>query len=505
MTNDWGLNLLRPAVWKGTLLSLFESAWVSADKAQHSARQLVEQQGPAVRHSVQDVLSRVERAAPRKVDSLDRWVQRTAPHVQVGAPTKQLLQRLANTIHTRWNAWTGYIWLPPEDGEDEFDMFDDETSHVHAPAVSGSLWGLGIRHLRALAARTDGVGPVQDVQAHKADKGEVDSLETGLGTSREAEKFVSPAPTDGPGPVPDTVLAIGGSGHAPVPVGSSSSAQPHLDSHLVSQSHARHVSEGESAREGQVATQSPLDPKNEQTLSIPIPLGRGEWPSIPSVSVPLSSLSLSLPSSLSSLRIPRAHPARARPALLRDISRGVAQRFHVVMYVLAIAIDLLLRFTWSIKMSSHLQHLLAFEGAIALLELGEILRRFMWLIFRVEWEFARLERARGGLWTHPLPPIRSKTNRQANPDPDPDPDLNPATAIDPDPSPGLAPVEVDGYLAPPTAGLLRITTGPSAPSSSVHIHTERHPPHESFASPCPYLTSHPEPESATGGSTYGLD
>lgn len=63
------------------------------------------------------------------------------------------------------------------------------------------------------------------------------------------------------------------------------------------------------------------------------------------------------------------------------------------LYYGAIAVDLLLRCTWSLKLSVHLYHLNDLEGGIFLIELFEILRRWMWVFLRVETEWIR---QRGG-------------------------------------------------------------------------------------------------------------
>ena len=63
--------------------------------------------------------------------------------------------------------------------------------------------------------------------------------------------------------------------------------------------------------------------------------------------------------------------------------------FPVWMYQLAILLDLLLRFLWSLKLSSHLHHLVEWQGGMFTMELLEIVRRSVWVLFRVEWEVVR--------------------------------------------------------------------------------------------------------------------
>lgn len=59
------------------------------------------------------------------------------------------------------------------------------------------------------------------------------------------------------------------------------------------------------------------------------------------------------------------------------------------LYYGAMGVDFLLRCTWSLKLSVHLYHLNDLEGGIFLLELLEVLRRWMWVFLRVETEWVR--------------------------------------------------------------------------------------------------------------------
>lgn len=59
------------------------------------------------------------------------------------------------------------------------------------------------------------------------------------------------------------------------------------------------------------------------------------------------------------------------------------------LYYSAIFIDFLLRFTWSLKLSPHLDHFADFESGIFLLELLEVARRWMWIFLRAETEWVR--------------------------------------------------------------------------------------------------------------------
>ena len=57
------------------------------------------------------------------------------------------------------------------------------------------------------------------------------------------------------------------------------------------------------------------------------------------------------------------------------------------MYYYVIVIDLLLRCTWSFKLSPHLDHFNDLEGGIFLMEVLEVFRRWVWIFFRVETEW----------------------------------------------------------------------------------------------------------------------
>ncbi|CEG70543.1 hypothetical protein RMATCC62417_06420 [Rhizopus microsporus] len=59
-----------------------------------------------------------------------------------------------------------------------------------------------------------------------------------------------------------------------------------------------------------------------------------------------------------------------------------------VYYALAIFIDFLLRITWSFKLCSHLL-IRQLDASIFLLELMEIFRRWIWVIFRIENEWVK--------------------------------------------------------------------------------------------------------------------
>ena len=71
---------------------------------------------------------------------------------------------------------------------------------------------------------------------------------------------------------------------------------------------------------------------------------------------------------------------------------GLRQRLYFPtkeIYYFAIITDLLLRCTWSLKLSPHLDHFADFESGIFLMEFLEVGRRWMWIFFRVETEWVR--------------------------------------------------------------------------------------------------------------------
>ncbi|KAK2629176.1 hypothetical protein QTJ16_002279 [Diplocarpon rosae] len=59
------------------------------------------------------------------------------------------------------------------------------------------------------------------------------------------------------------------------------------------------------------------------------------------------------------------------------------------LYYGAIALDLCLRCTWSLKLFPHLDYFLDLESGIFVLEILEVARRWIWIFFRVETEWAR--------------------------------------------------------------------------------------------------------------------
>ncbi|KAL9096198.1 MAG: hypothetical protein Q9165_001721 [Trypethelium subeluteriae] len=63
-----------------------------------------------------------------------------------------------------------------------------------------------------------------------------------------------------------------------------------------------------------------------------------------------------------------------------------------IFYYFVIGLDLLLRCTWSLKLSPHLDHFNDLEGSIFIIEVLEVFRRWVWVFFRVEAEWLRNNR-----------------------------------------------------------------------------------------------------------------
>lgn len=71
---------------------------------------------------------------------------------------------------------------------------------------------------------------------------------------------------------------------------------------------------------------------------------------------------------------------------------GLRRRLHVgppALYYAVIALDLLLRCTWSVKLSGRLGPYADAEGALFAVEFLEVFRRWVWIFFRVETEWIR--------------------------------------------------------------------------------------------------------------------
>ncbi|CAK7225397.1 protein-ER retention protein [Sporothrix curviconia] len=83
----------------------------------------------------------------------------------------------------------------------------------------------------------------------------------------------------------------------------------------------------------------------------------------------------------------RARNAPDHPWALRR--RLLINRGQPLTYYAAIALDFVLRCTWSLKLSPHLDHVADFESSLFLMQLLEVMRRWVWIFFRVETEWIR--------------------------------------------------------------------------------------------------------------------
>ncbi|KAG7125521.1 Protein ERD1 2 like protein [Verticillium longisporum] len=83
-------------------------------------------------------------------------------------------------------------------------------------------------------------------------------------------------------------------------------------------------------------------------------------------------------------------PARERSA--PDHPFGLRRRllfYPPLVYYLVMGLDLMLRCTWALKLSPHLDRLTDFESSIFLIQFLEVFRRWVWIFFRVETEWIR--------------------------------------------------------------------------------------------------------------------
>jgi hypothetical protein len=104
--------------------------------------------------------------------------------------------------------------------------------------------------------------------------------------------------------------------------------------------------------------------------------------------------------------------SRSRSAFLRAPEHVML--FPPIVYQLAVLCDLILRFAWSLKLSSHLHHIIELESTAFYLEAMEILRRWAWTFLRMEWEVCKRKswEAEGSMESLTLSTLRSDS--QAN-------------------------------------------------------------------------------------------
>ncbi|UZJ54400.1 hypothetical protein CBS101457_003720 [Exobasidium rhododendri] len=99
--------------------------------------------------------------------------------------------------------------------------------------------------------------------------------------------------------------------------------------------------------------------------------------------------------------------SRSRSAFLRSPEHVML--FPPIVYQLAVTCDLLLRFAWSLKLSSHLHHIIELESTAFYLEALEIVRRWAWTFLRIEWEACKRKswEAEGSMESLTLSTLRS--------------------------------------------------------------------------------------------------
>ncbi|RXK34725.1 hypothetical protein M231_08023 [Tremella mesenterica] len=66
-----------------------------------------------------------------------------------------------------------------------------------------------------------------------------------------------------------------------------------------------------------------------------------------------------------------------------------------LVYHLFAMVDFVLRFTWSLKLSSHLHTISEIESGVFMMEALELVRRWMWVFVRLEWEAVKMMESRG--------------------------------------------------------------------------------------------------------------
>ncbi|GAA5880690.1 hypothetical protein JCM3774_002796 [Rhodotorula dairenensis] len=85
----------------------------------------------------------------------------------------------------------------------------------------------------------------------------------------------------------------------------------------------------------------------------------------------------------------RAFSTATAPNLSYPFLRPILLLPDPSVYYLCIVLDLVLRLTWSLKLSSHLHSAQEVEAGVFLVELLEVVRRWIWVYLRIEWEAVR--------------------------------------------------------------------------------------------------------------------
>ena len=125
---------------------------------------------------------------------------------------------------------------------------------------------------------------------------------------------------------------------------------------------------------GDARSSSPLRPsldvqRQKSESSTSLSLAHGEDEESGGLSHPQTSLSTH-----------QHYPRGLRPVLLFN---------DPIVYYIAISLNLVLRLTWSLKLSSHLHSVAELESGVFLMEALELIRRWVWVFFRIEWEAVR--------------------------------------------------------------------------------------------------------------------
>ncbi|GAA5945190.1 Erd1p [Sporobolomyces koalae] len=128
-----------------------------------------------------------------------------------------------------------------------------------------------------------------------------------------------------------------------------------------------------------------LHTRSRSTLSPVSPLPT----SLPTSQAQSSSASASLSPSSRTSRHTRAFSTAQSPNVTYPFLRPILLLPDPTIYYLAIAIDLLLRLTWSFKLSPHLHEMGDLESGVFVMELLEVVRRWGWVYLRIEWEAVR--------------------------------------------------------------------------------------------------------------------
>jgi hypothetical protein len=110
-------------------------------------------------------------------------------------------------------------------------------------------------------------------------------------------------------------------------------------------------------------------------------------------------------------------PSNASSSHIRNQSTFLRPPEHVmlfppIVYQMAVTCDLILRFAWSLKLSSHLHHIIELESTAFYLEAMEILRRWAWTFLRLEWEICKRKSwdAEGSMESLTLSTLRSDSH-----------------------------------------------------------------------------------------------